>query len=202
MYNLIRKFSLRTCLILLALFTLLPRETEAQKFLRLDSLRFGDSSCYYQTTPYGPVYLDITDSAANARIDTVKGYYVTAFGDTVIGTWYNARTNTYDTMLIAGNGKTNTWKLHSTENPWGIKLVRTNDSSTVTMQKTKIVLYGVKQLYNNILKKRDQNFTSVRNDNYFWKSRVDKDMPLMAYTSRMLKPDRIIIPKVKYTLRH
>jgi hypothetical protein len=179
-------------LMLMALFVT-TMNLKAQEFLKPDSLRFGDSASYYQTTPYGPIYLDVTDSAANARVDTVKGYYVTYLGDTVIGTWYNARTNAYDTVLIAGNGKTNTWKLHTTENPYGIKIVRTNDSSTVTMKQTKIVLYGVRKQYNNIQKFRDPLLAAATNEKpFFLRNKYHKPVNL-EYSSKDYRPDKIFL---------
>lgn len=165
------------------------QKTKSQAFLRLDSLRFTDSSCYYETTPYGPVYVDVTDSSANARVDTIKGYYVTFWGDTAIAPWKNAKTGSIDTILIAGNGKTNTWEC-LIANPKGIKLVRTNDSSTSTMKQTKIVIRGTERLYNGILKPSPFITASDLKRLTYRRQKLNDGIAVMPFGLNYYKPQR------------
>jgi hypothetical protein len=166
--------------------------TMAQQFLRLDSLRFGDSACYYETTPYGPIQVDIADSLAQARIDSVKGYYVTFWGDTVIAAWKNLKTGNLDTVMVPGNGKTNTWEC-TVQNPRGIKLVKINDSANTTFKQTKIVLRGERRLYNNIQKFRDPLLAAATNEKpFFLRNKYHKPVNL-EYSSKDYRPDKIFI---------
>lgn len=193
-----KKFSNKILFLILmiaAAFTFIPRDVEAQQFLRPDSLRFGDSASYYETTPYGPVYLEISDSTgtgAALRVDTVFAYYITWTGDTVKGTWQREKTNSRDTILVPGNGKTGVWKLLDTENPRGIKIVRTNDSGTVNMKMTKVTLYGVKRLYNSIFKKSDPYLTAASWGSFYLRNPNYKQAK-QGYSVRSYMPDKILI---------
>lgn len=189
-----KKFSNKILFLILmiaAAFTFIPRDVEAQQFLRNDSLRFSDSSCYYETTPYGPIWVDATDSAANARVDTIKGYYVNWHGDTVIAPWYNSKTGNIDTILVCGNGRSNSWKCNI-DNPKGIKLVRTNDSSTVTMKQTKVTIRGTARLYNSIFRKSDPYLTAASWGSFYLRNPNYKQAK-QGYSVRSYMPDKILI---------
>jgi hypothetical protein len=189
-----KNFVLAILMLLASLVT--TYSLKAQQFLRPDSLRFGDSASYYETVPYGPIYLEISDSTgtgAALRNDTVFAYYVTWTGDTVKGTWQREKTNSRDTILVPGNGKTGVWKLLDTESPKGIKIVRTNDSATVNMKMTKVTLYGVKRLYNNIQKFRDPLLAAATNEKpFFLRNKYHKPVNL-EYSSKDFRPDKIFL---------
>ncbi|HAX49683.1 MAG TPA: hypothetical protein PK605_00415 [Ignavibacteria bacterium] len=187
-------FNTNLLVIMLLFFAALvpPQETKAQQFLRLDSLRFGDSASYTETTPYGPIQVDITDSLAQARIDSVKGYYVTFWGDTVIAAWKNLKTGNLDTIMVPGNGKTNTWEC-TVQNPRGIKLVKINDSANTTFKQTKIVLRGERRLYNNFMKFKQPVLTAAINEKpHFLRNKFYKQSN-QGYSVKDYRPDKITL---------
>jgi hypothetical protein len=129
-----------------------PPEIHAQKFLRIDSVKTGDSVFSVQVTPYGPTYIDIFKSKAGTA-DSLK-LYIIPYGEAdsmqASSMAENQITFNKDSLLIVPSTvKFRTWKIMDA-NVQTVKLKMVNDSGN-TNRVIKIIVRGLSDIRGSLL---------------------------------------------------
>lgn len=143
-------------MLILMTWLMTPQETRAQKFLRIDSVKTGDSVYSVEVTPYGPVYIDIFKSQGTVSAGTSDSLmlYIIPYGEPdsmqVSSMAENQITFVKDSLLIIPTTVTSrTWKVMDA-NVQTIKLKMVNDSAN-TDRLIKIIIRGLSDIRGSLL---------------------------------------------------
>ena len=132
------------------------QETIAQEFLRIDSVKSGDSVFSVQVTPYGPTYIDICKSQGTISAGTSDSLklYIVPYGepDSMQSSSMaeNQITFNKDSLLIVPTTVTfRTWKVMD-GNVQTVKLKMVNDSAN-SDRVIKIIVRGVADIRGSLI---------------------------------------------------